>query len=135
MSSQNTSPFQSLSRVSAQPRRPAKFAVAASSGRSGRIGVAQIPDRPIVSAREHGRSARVETADGARQLAMMKWRLISSWADDPKIGYSLINARSETAAVKPSFRAAMNSRRCLIPAHGSYEWRKAGKKGQPIYLR
>jgi putative SOS response-associated peptidase YedK len=53
---------------------------------------------------------------------MMKWALIRPWADDPKIGYSLINARSETAAEKPSFRSAIKSRRCLIPAHGFFEW-------------
>ena len=77
----------------------------------------------------------VRAVDGARQLAMMKWGLIPSWADDPKIGYSLINARSETAATKPSFRAAMKSRRCLIPADGFFEWQREGKKKLPIYLR
>ena len=77
----------------------------------------------------------VRAVDGARQLAMTKWGLIPSWADDPKIGYSLINARSETAATKPSFRAAIKSRRCLIPADGFFEWKKDGKKKLPIYFR
>jgi putative SOS response-associated peptidase YedK len=77
----------------------------------------------------------VRAVEGGRQLAMMKWGLIPSWADDPKIGYSLINARSETAATKPSFRAAMKSRRCLIPADGFFEWKKEGKKKLPIYFR
>jgi putative SOS response-associated peptidase YedK len=77
----------------------------------------------------------VRAVDGVRQLAMMKWGLIPSWADDPRIGYSLINARSETAATKPSFRTSMKSRRCPIPADGFYEWRKDGKKKQPIYFR
>src|SRR5262245_50569778 len=53
-----------------------------------------------------------------RQLTMLRWGLIPRWAKDAKVGYSLINARSETAAEKPSFRAAMKSRRCLIPADG-----------------
>jgi putative SOS response-associated peptidase YedK len=79
--------------------------------------------------------AVIRSADGARQLAMMKWGLIPSWADDPKIGYSLINARSETVAEKPSFRSAMKSRRCLIPADGFFEWQKEGKKKLPIYFR
>jgi putative SOS response-associated peptidase YedK len=55
----------------------------------------------------------IRAADGVRQLAMMKWGLISSWANDPKIGYSLINARSETAATDPSFRAALRGSRCF----------------------
>jgi putative SOS response-associated peptidase YedK len=77
----------------------------------------------------------IRSADGVRQLAMMKWGLIPSWAADPKIGYSLINARSETAAEKPSFRSAMKSRRCLIPADGFFEWQKEGKKKLPIFFR
>lgn len=54
--------------------------------------------------------------DGAR------WGLVPSWAEDPGIGARLINARSETAAQKPSFRAAFRRRRCLIPVDGFYEW-------------
>jgi len=48
---------------------------------------------------------------------------VPSWADDPKIGYKLINARSEEAATKPPFRSAMKKRRSLIPADGYYEQR------------
>lgn len=62
----------------------------------------------------------------------MKWGLIPSWAKDPSVAASMINARSETAATKPAFRDALKSRRCLIPADGFYEWqRKAGSK-QPF---
>src|ERR1700722_5364300 len=50
----------------------------------------------------------------ARQLALVRWGLIPSWADDPKVGHRLINARSETAKDKPAFRAAFRQRRCLI---------------------
>ena len=46
----------------------------------------------------------------------------------------MINARSETAAEKPAFRAAMRSRRCLIPADGFFEWRKEGKQKRPMYF-
>ena len=53
-----------------------------------------------------------------------QWGLIPSWAKDPKIGHKMINARSETAHQKPSFRAAFKRRRCLIPATGFYEWAK-----------
>ena len=54
-----------------------------------------------------------------------------SWAREPSIAYKLINARSETAGEKPSFRAAMRARRCLIPADGYYEWTRRGRVRQP----
>ena len=56
------------------------------------------------------------------------------WADDPKIANRLINARSEGAAEKPSFRNAFRQRRCLIPADGFYEWQKLGKLKQPFFI-
>ncbi len=70
-----------------------------------------------------------------QSLSFMKWGLVPSWAKDPKIGYRMINARSETAAEKPSFRAAFKRRRCLIPADGYYEWRKQGNKKTPMYIQ
>ncbi len=73
--------------------------------------------------------------DGRRVLSPMRWGLIPAWAKDPKIGYTMINARSETAATKPAFRAAMKYRRCLIPADGFYEWKREGKAKQPYYIR
>ena len=65
----------------------------------------------------------------------MKWGLLPPWAKDPKIGSRMINARSETAAEKPSFRRAFKQRRCLIPADGYYEWAKQGKRKIPMYIR
>jgi putative SOS response-associated peptidase YedK len=65
----------------------------------------------------------VRQTDAGRELSMMRWGLVPSWADDPKIGYKLINARSEEAATKPPFRSAMKKRRSLIPADGYYEQR------------
>jgi putative SOS response-associated peptidase YedK len=59
---------------------------------------------------------------GPREGAMLRWGLVPSWARDVAIGSRMINARSETAAEKPSFRAAMKKRRCLVPADGFYEW-------------
>jgi len=53
------------------------------------------------------------------------------WAKDPGIGHKLINARAETATVKPAFRAAFSKRRCLVPADGYYEWRREGAARQP----
>ena len=71
----------------------------------------------------------------ARELVRLHWGLIPSWADDPKIGNRMINARGETVAKKPSFRSAFKRRRCLVLADGFYEWRKEGKTKQPYYIR
>ena len=75
--------------------------------------------------------AVVRANDDGRTLSMLRWGLIPAWANDPTIGYKLINARSETAAEKPSFRSAFRHRRCLIPADGFYEWQRRGKTRQP----
>ena len=72
---------------------------------------------------------------GERQVAMLAWGLLPSWAKDPKIGYRMINARSETAASKPSFRRAFKHARCLVLTDGFYEWRKEGPGKQPYYIR
>lgn len=65
----------------------------------------------------------------------LRWGLVPSWADDLAIGNRLINARADTVAQKPSFRAAFKKRRCLILADGFYEWIKEGKKKQPYHIR
>lgn len=57
-----------------------------------------------------------------RQLRVVRWGLVPSWAKDPSVGARMINARVETVAEKPSYRRALKSRRCLIPADGYYEW-------------
>ncbi len=75
--------------------------------------------------------ATVRTEDGGRRLARLRWGLIPPWANEPNIGYRLINARSETVRTKPSFRSAWRSRRCLIPADGFYEWTGERKARQP----
>jgi len=81
--------------------------------------------------------APVITRGTGIKLRGMKWGLIPHWAKDPSIGASLINARSETAPDKPSFRDAFKSKRCLIPATGFFEWTpaKGGEGKQPIFVR
>jgi putative SOS response-associated peptidase YedK len=66
-----------------------------------------------------------------RELSLIRWGLIPSWAKDSSVAAQMINARSETAATKPAFRDALKSRRCLIPADGFYEWKRDGKTKQP----
>jgi putative SOS response-associated peptidase YedK len=73
--------------------------------------------------------------DGTRHGSFLRWGLISPWAKDTKIGNSLINARADGLADKPSFRSAFKRGRCLVIADGFYEWRKDGKAKQPFFIR
>lgn len=70
-----------------------------------------------------------------RELRLLRWGLVPSWAKDPAVGNRMINARSETAASKPAFRAAFKRRRCLVLADGFYEWQARGKgRGKQPHL-
>ena len=73
-------------------------------------------------------------ASGEKQLALMHWGLIPPWAKKSEPGYRLINARAETVAEKPTFRSALQHRRCLIPADGYYEWKSMQGRKQPYYF-
>ncbi|MFZ1951670.1 MAG: SOS response-associated peptidase [Pseudolabrys sp.] len=79
--------------------------------------------------------AIVRLVDGKRQFALVRWGLLPSWVKDPKNFTLLINARGESVIDKPAFGAAMKYRRCLIPADGFYEWKAAGTRKQPYYVR
>ena len=70
-----------------------------------------------------------------RCCSWKRWGLLPSWAKDPALGRRLFNARSETVATKPSFRAAFSRRRCLIPAEGFYEWAPRNRGHQPFYFQ
>lgn len=72
--------------------------------------------------------------NGERELTHFRWGLVPSWAKDLSMGAKMINARAETAAEKPAFRAAFKRRRCLIPASGFYEWQKIDSRKQPMYI-
>jgi putative SOS response-associated peptidase YedK len=72
--------------------------------------------------------------EAERELVWLRWGLVPSWAKDSAIGNRLINARAESAAEKPAFRAAMRRRRCLLVADGFYEWRRAGRTKQPYFI-
>jgi putative SOS response-associated peptidase YedK len=62
---------------------------------------------------------------------MLKWGLVPYWANDPKIGFKMINTRAETVDEKASFKQAFKKRRCFVLADGFYEWRKEGNKKIP----
>jgi putative SOS response-associated peptidase YedK len=73
------------------------------------------PTQPVPVIRQHPKEPR-------RELSLVRWGLIPSWAKDSSGAARMINARSETAATKPAFRDALKFRRCLISADGFYEW-------------
>jgi putative SOS response-associated peptidase YedK len=93
-----------------------------------------------------GRLARYNVAPATEQLVIVaegdrraarwhRWGLIPHWAKDAAIGYKTINARGESAASKPAFRAAFRQRRCLVPASGFYEWKVENGGKQPYLIR
>jgi putative SOS response-associated peptidase YedK len=71
-----------------------------------------------------------------RTIELVRWGLIPSWADSPKIGHKLALARAETIATAPAFRTAVRSRRCLLVVDGFFEWRREGRQpSQPYFIR
>ncbi len=86
------------------------------------------PTQDIAAVRDTG-------AEGAgRELVALRWGLVPFWAKDPAIGNRMINARAETVAEKPAFRAAFRHRRCLVLADGFYEWHREGSVKIPYYI-
>ncbi len=104
------------------------------------------PERPNLAPRvniapsQEVAAVRLEEGDGGvgRHFVLLRWGLIPSWtpsgAKEPGIGNRTINARAETLAEKPSFRAAFRRRRCLIPADGFYEWKTEAGRKQPYRI-
>src|SRR6266571_3014413 len=77
----------------------------------------------------------VRLAEGERRFALVRWGLIPAWVKDPRTFTLLINARGESVLDKAAFRNAMRRRRCLFPADGFYEWKRAGERRTPYYIR
>jgi len=74
------------------------------------------------------------TNEEPEQASFHRWGLIPHWAKDESIGNKLINARGETIAEKPSFRDAVEKRRCLVVTDGFYEWQRSGSEKQPYRI-
>jgi putative SOS response-associated peptidase YedK len=98
------------------------------------------PQQPPAGAPDHNMAPTkqapvVLTRAALRQLRLMTWGLVPSWAKDPSVGVRMINARAESVLDKPAFRRAVASRRLLVPASGWYEWQPSptavDAKGKP----
>lgn len=72
---------------------------------------------------------------GGRELITLTWGLVPAWSKELRTAFSTINARAETVAEKPAFRAAFRHRRCLIAADGFYEWARREGRQQPYFIR
>ncbi|QGQ23396.1 SOS response-associated peptidase [Gimesia benthica] len=79
------------------------------------------PSQPVLA---------ITNAGAELEVRHFQWGFIPAWSKDPQPGQAMINARSETAASKPSFKNAFRYRRCLIPANGFYEWKSAGNRSK-----
>ncbi|OAA25387.1 hypothetical protein UG55_102247 [Frankia sp. EI5c] len=111
--------------------------VAASRPAAASGGAVAAADPGVGGASAAGPVAGGPVAGGPdRVLRLATWGLVPSWARDRSIGSRLINARAETVAAKPAFRAAFAARRCLVPATGFYEWQRVegARRGQPYYV-
>lgn len=86
------------------------------------------PGRPIPAVRDVPGPVR-------REVAGLRWGLTPSWAKSDEPESRLVNARAETLAEKPSFRDALRSRRCVIPATGFFEWETVGRAKKPWLFR
>ncbi|MBA3781895.1 MAG: SOS response-associated peptidase [Nocardioides sp.] len=104
------------------------------------------PTKEVYAVLERGARPPAEGDDSPeppeRQLRVLTWGLVPSWAKDPGIGSRMINARMETVAEKPAYKRAFAVRRCLLPADGYFEWYPtsqltgAGKpRKQPFFIR
>lgn len=109
----------------AAERMPEILAVEAPEGYRPRWNIT--PDSPILILRA-GR--------GGREAALPRWGFLGPWMSDPQDPGRQINARIETAAVKPMFKAAAGKGRCLVPADGFFEWQKQGRgPSRPFLIR
>jgi putative SOS response-associated peptidase YedK len=99
--------------------------------------VFQLHDLPVMQSRFNIAPTQpvvMITSDAVHELTFALWGLVPGWSKEPASGARMINARSETAAEKPSFRSPWKYRRCLIPVSGFYEWKTVDHVKQPHYI-
>lgn len=89
-----------------------------------RFNIAPTQEAPVVRA----------APAGGREVALLRWGLVPSWAKDLKAGTKMINARSEGIEAKPAFREAVRERRCIVPASGFFEWKPVAGRKQPFAI-
>ena len=102
-----------------------------------RVDPALLPSEPRYNVAPRSMISIIRNDSARRVLSVVRWGLVPSWAKDLSVGDKLTNARAETLAEKPSFRAALAKRRCAIPVDGYYEWKRLAndpKKKQPVYF-
>lgn len=94
-----------------------------------RYNVAPTQNAPVVI-------ADPENCGSGRRMALFRWGLVPAWADDERIGNTMINARAEGIQGRRAFGSALRTRRCIVPVSGFYEWKKANAYGpkQPYYI-
>ena len=100
----------------------------------GAAGALDLEPRYNVAPTQYVAAIRNAETGGERELVALRWGLVPFWAKDPSIGNRMINARAETVAEKPAYRAAYRRRRCLVLADGFYEWHKEGAGKTPYFI-
>ncbi len=100
----------------------------------GASGTLDLEPRYNIAPTQYVASIRKAEESDERELVLLRWGLVPFWAKDPSIGSRMINARAETVAEKPAFRAAFRRRRCLVLADGFYEWHKEGSTKTPYFI-
>ncbi len=110
-------------------------------GRYAIFTINDIEDRFDVSTGDLDLTANYNAAPGMQHpvitqdgIELMHWGLIPTWAKDEKIGYKMINARSESVFEKATWKRLITRKKCLIPANGFYEWQKRETGKQPFYI-
>jgi putative SOS response-associated peptidase YedK len=86
--------------------------------------VAPTKDVYVVRQKKERDAEGAPTGGSHRELRVVRWGLVPSWAKDASVGNRLLNARVESLTEKPAFRTAARARRCLVPADGWFEWAK-----------
>lgn len=99
----------------------------------GVAGVPALPPRYNVAPTQDLAAIRRD-GEGDREFVLLRWGLVPFWAKDASIGNRMINARAESVAEKPAYRAAYRQRRCIVLADGFYEWSGAAGGKTPYYI-